>query len=138
MGNPPHITLRVREMKEFGAVLECMDGRPMRKVADYLSTSFGVRYIDTITTAGTVKHLANDTEQTGTLLANLAVSVDKHGSSQIAIVAHHDCAGNPVSSRAQRQEIVAAVDRISSLYPDADVIGLWLGENWIIEKVIKV
>lgn len=124
-------------MEQFGTVLECMDGRPQRKIADYLTTSFGVRYVDTITTAGTVKHLAQETNQTATLLENLAVSVDKHGSRQVAVVAHHDCAGNPVSDKTQRQQLVTAAGRIREIYPDTDVIAIWLNEQWIVEKVSK-
>jgi hypothetical protein len=58
-------------MDEFGTVLTCMDGRPQRKVADYLLTSLGVRNLDSITTAGTVGHLSETTDQTATLMANL-------------------------------------------------------------------
>ena len=55
-------------MERYGSVLECMDGRSQRKVADYLNTVFGVRNLDTITTAGAIRHLAEDTDQTQTLL----------------------------------------------------------------------
>ena len=120
---------------EFGTVLNCMDGRTQRKVADFLLPRFGVRHLDTITTAGTVRHLAIDTDTTPSLLANLAVSVDQHGSRHIAVVAHHDCAGNPVAERQQRQEVEIAVERLGGLYPDTEVIGLWIGSNWIVERV---
>jgi carbonic anhydrase len=116
-------------------VLECMDGRPQRKVAEYLSAFFGVSHIDTITTAGTVHHLAADTEQTAILLANLAISMNGHGSRRIAVVAHHDCAGNPVADETQREEVVTAVGRLSHLYPNAQVIGLWLDEQWNVVQV---
>ena len=122
-------------MEKFGTVLECMDGRTQRKVADYLTTSFGVRHLDTITTAGTVKHLAAETDQTPALLANVAVSIDRHGSSQIAVVAHHDCVGNPVPAKAQKAQIVEAAARLRRLYPAAEIIGLWVGENWIVERI---
>lgn len=112
-----------------------MDGRPQRKVSDFLSISFGVRHLDTITTAGIVKHLAEDTEQTATILSNLDISVAKHGSRHIAVVAHHDCAGNPITDGAQRHEVARSVTRITGIYPDADVIGLWLDEHWIVERV---
>ena len=112
-----------------------MDGRPQRIVADYLTTSFGVRHLDTITTAGTVRHLAEDTEQTSALLSNLDISVKSHGSNHIAVVAHHDCAGNPVSDRTQRQQVAAATVRLRQLYPDAEVVGLWLNEHWVVEPV---
>ena len=122
-------------MEKFGTVLTCMDGRPQRKVADYLTTSFGVRHLDTITTAGTVRHLAAETEQTPVLLENLRISIEKHGSKQVAVVAHHDCAGNPISDKAQKSEVRAAVARLLELYPRAEITGLWLNEQWIVERV---
>ena len=122
-------------MDEFGTVLGCIDGRSQRKVADYLHTSFGVRNLDTITTAGAVRHLADDTEQSRTLLANLAISVDKHGSRQIAVVAHHDCAGNTVPATTQKTQISRAMGRIRDLYPSAEVIGMWLDAHLIVERI---
>jgi carbonic anhydrase len=112
-----------------------MDGRPLRKVADYLATSFGVRHLDTITTAGMIRHLADDTDQTDTILANLDVSIEQHGSRQMAVVAHHDCAGNPLPADAQQQQLAKAVRRLRQRYPAAEVVGLWLGEHWIVEKI---
>lgn len=112
-----------------------MDGRPLRKVADYLTASFGVRNLDTITSAGMVRHLAEDTEKTDTILANLDVSIGQHGSTQIAVVAHHDCAANPVPADAQRQQVARAVRRLRQRHPDAEVVGLWLGEHWVVEKI---
>lgn len=113
-----------------------MDGRIQRKVFDYLQTTFGVRNVDTITTAGTVRHLAETTEQTTTLLANLGVSLTGHGSTQVAVVAHHDCAGNPVSDKVQKEQIGTAVARLRESYPEAEFIGLWLDANLIVEKTI--
>lgn len=125
-------------MEKFGTILQCMDGRPQRKVADYLTTSFGVRNLDTITTAGMVRHLAEDTDQTGTILDNLNLSIDQHGSQKVAVVAHHDCAGNPVSDQAQKQQVGAAVARLESLYPDVELAGFWLDENWIVERISRM
>lgn len=127
---------RVPEIENFGTVLECMDGRPLRKVADYLTTSFGVRYLDTLTTAGLVRHLAEDTTETPTILANLDVSLERHGSRQIAVVAHHDCAGNPVADNTQKQQLATAVSRLRMRHPEAEVVALWLNDRWIVEKVI--
>ena len=124
-----------RLMEEYGTVLECMDGRSQRKVADYLTTSFGVRNLDTITTAGAVRHLAENTEQTKALLDNLAISIGKHGSNQIAVVAHHDCLGNPVADNTQKTQLSQAISRIRDLYPHAEVTGLWLNAQWIVERV---
>ena len=122
-------------MNEFATVLNCMDGRVQRQVADYLATSFRARHIDTITTAGTVRHLAIDTEQTSTLLFNLRVSVDKHGSSHIAVAAHHDCAGNPVPDETQQGQVIQAVSRLGALYPDAEIVGLWVDNEWLVKRL---
>jgi hypothetical protein len=122
-------------MAIFGTVLECMDGRSQRKVADYLTTSFGVRHVDNITTAGIVRHIAEETEQTPMLLANLEVSRRAHGSNQIAVVAHSDCAGNPIPDRAQKEQLAEAVSRLKELHPDAEVVGLWLNDQLIVERV---
>lgn len=124
-------------MEKYGTVLECMDGRTQRKIADYLTTSFGVRNLDTITTAGAVRHLAENTEQTKTLLDNLAISVQNHGSNQIAVVAHHDCLGNPAPDNTQKAQLGQAIARIRDLYPDAEVTGLWLNAQWIVERAVR-
>lgn len=116
-------------------MLECIDGRPQRKVAAYLAVSFAVRHLDTITTAGLVRHLASETEQTPFLLANLDLSLNAHGSSHIAVVAHHDCAGNPVTDAEQKDQIATAVDRVAEIQPDHVVVGLWVNEHWTIEEV---
>lgn len=116
-------------------MLECMDGRPQRKVAAYLAISFGVRHLDTITTAGLVRHLASETEQTPVLLANLDLTLNTHGSGHIAVVAHHDCAGNPVTDDEQKDQIATAVDRVAGIHPDHEVVGLWVDEHWTIEEV---
>lgn len=112
-----------------------MDGRPQRKVAAYLSVAFRVRHLDTITTAGLVHHLASDTEQTPILLANLDVSLTAHGSRHIAVVAHHDCAGNPVSDEQQTQQIADVVRRLATVHPEAELVGLWVNEHWTVEVV---
>jgi carbonic anhydrase len=112
-----------------------MDGRPQRKVADYLATSFGARHLDTITTAGMVRHLFTDTEHTPVIMSNLDVSLRRHGSRHIAVVAHHDCAGNPVPDKTQKEQVSVAVARISQSYPSAEVLGLWVDEHWIISRV---
>lgn len=112
-----------------------MDGRPQRKVAAYLSVAFRVRHLDTITTAGLVRHLASDTEQTPILLANLDISLTAHGSQRVAVVAHHDCAGNPVSDEQQTQQIADAVRRLARIHPEAALVGLWVNEHWTVEEV---
>lgn len=114
-----------------------MDGRPLPKVASYLTTSFGVRNLDTITTAGAVKHLAAETGQTPIILANVDISISKHGSRHIAVVAHHDCAGNPVPAKAQRDQLARAATLLRDLYPEPEITALWVNEQGIVERVSR-
>lgn len=122
--------------ERFGTLLNCMDGRTQREISDYLLTSMGVRYLDTITTAGMVRHLAGEpTEQTAIILSDLEVSTSKHGSRKIAVAAHHDCAGNPLPDDVQESQIAAAEARLQKLHPDAGIHGLWVGENWTVKRI---
>ncbi len=122
-------------MRDFGVVLTCMDGRIQRKVSDYLLTVFGVRNLDTITAAGMIRHLAAKTERSSELLDDLDLSVAQHGSRDIAVVAHHDCAGNPTSDKVQRDQILEAMARVSTRHPDAELVGLWVDRNWTVERI---
>lgn len=127
--------LKSRGIDQFGTVVTCLDGRTHRKVSDYLTATFGVRYLDTITTAGAVKHLAETTEQTPFLLENVDISMAKHGSNQIAVVAHHDCAGNPIPENAQKRQLLAATAVVADRRPDAEVMALWVNEQWLVERL---
>lgn len=69
-------------------------------------------------------------------MRNLAVSIDVHGSKQIAVVAHHDCAGNPVPDKTQKAQVTLAVRKLRDGFPDSEVIGLWVSGRSIIERVI--
>lgn len=61
----------------------------------------------------------------------------KHGSHQIAVVAHHDCAGNPVPDNTQKTQVSRAMARIREVHPNAEVIGLWLDANLIVERIAR-
>lgn len=121
---------------QFATALTCIDGRIQRPVSDFLMTRFGAAHLDKVTRAGMVKHLtASYDPATNLIIEDLETSLDGHGSTQIALVAHHDCAGNPVSDDAQQSQLTEAVAHFRRRYPAIEVIGLWLGENWAISVV---
>jgi hypothetical protein len=74
-----------------------MDGRVQLPVIQYLQKRFDVQYVDSITEAGPNLILAkrNNAALVQATLVRLNISMDKHNSVGIAIVGHHDCAGNP-------------------------------------------
>ena len=122
-------------MSEFATVLNCMDGRVQRKVRDYLKASFGARFIDTVTAPGMVKNLAATTGRTAEILTDSRVSTVRHGSTQIAVAAHADCAGNPIPDAAQKKQLGEAMARLRHEFPDADIVALWLDSHQIVERI---
>ncbi len=68
------------------------------------------------------------------LKQKIKISIDKHGSRLIAIVGHHDCAGNPVSPEKHWAHIRKAVEIVKTWnLPSVEVIGLWVNERWEVE-----
>jgi hypothetical protein len=113
-----------------------MDGRIQTRTIDQLMTRFGARHIDNITMTGAVKHLSGTVTATGEgLLESLAVSVRAHGTTQVAIVAHAECAGNPVPDAEQKAQLRNAVISVRGRFPDLEVIALFLDPKLGFEKI---
>jgi carbonic anhydrase len=123
--------------KKFATAINCMDGRAQLPVIEFLKKKFGVDHVDVITEAGPIKALADDAdkETLASIRRRILVSVDKHHSQAIAVVGHHDCAGNPVGEAEQRRQIVRSAAVVRSWAPAAEVLGLWVNEDWQVEEV---
>ncbi|MEN6293189.1 MAG: carbonic anhydrase, partial [Methanobacterium sp.] len=70
------------------------------------------------------------------ILKEVEISISGHGSENIFVVGHYDCAGNPVDDITHKEHINTAVNRIMDLFPDLNVIGLWINESFTVEKII--
>ena len=114
----------------FATVLNCMDGRVQAPALLYLVERFGVDYVDAITEAGMVRYLSDelDSPQCRSTLDSLAISLEAHGSRQIAVVAHDDCTGNPCPADEQMRQVVEATTFVKSQFPRCEVVGLWLDD----------
>jgi hypothetical protein len=113
-----------------------MDGRIQTRTLDQVMTRFGVRYVDNITSTGAVQHLDGSVTPTGEgLLRSLAVSSEAHGTTQVALVAHAGCAGNPVADATQKQQLLRAKDVVSERFPGMEVIALFLDPRIGFEKI---
>ncbi len=121
----------------FCTALNCMDGRTQLPVIFYLQKRFRADYVDTITEPGMNLLLAGlaDKWLLQRVLAKVGISVNAHKSVGLAVVGHHDCAGNPADKQTQLEQIRAAVDTLRRLYPDLPVIGLWLGSSFSVEEL---
>lgn len=114
-----------------------MDGRVQEPIINYLKENHGVRYVDAITEPGPCKILAEnrDRQSVDSILARLKISVEKHGSKLIAVSGHYDCAGNPCGEAEQKQQVDECVKFLSPLYPDIEIIRLWIDSSW---KVFEI
>jgi len=119
---------------KFATVINCMDGRTQLPVNEWMKREFKVDYVDTITEPGPNKILAEN-KDVELIKRRVLISVNKHGSKNIAIVGHHDCAGNPVDKKAQLIHIAEAIKTVTSWNLNAGVVGLWVDENWRVNRV---
>jgi hypothetical protein len=115
-----------------------MDGRVQLPVIEYLMKTLGVEYVDSITEAAPVRWLADapDSEITRSVMSRIAVSARRHGTKTVAIVAHHDCAGNFHTKQEQLGQLARAVAYIAGTFPDLTVAGLWVDERWEVSEVV--
>ena len=121
----------------FCSAVNCMDGRVQLPVVRYLQNRFNVNYVDTITEAGPdlILSESKDTIAVKTIFDRLDISVEKHNSVGIAIVGHHDCAGNPVPKEDHINHIQKSVTLLRQQYEGLEIIGLWVDENWEVHEI---
>jgi hypothetical protein len=122
---------------EFATVINCMDGRTQLPVIEWVKNEHGVDYVDSVTEPGPVRILAEATDAAAieSIKRRVEISVKKHGSAQIVIVAHADCAGNPVDKGTQLDQLRAAAATVRSWGLEVRLDLLWLGDSWQVERV---
>lgn len=124
--------------KRFVTAINCMDGRVQDCVNRWIKNLYRADYVDVITAPGPVKILAaGEPEFMLTSIKRcLAVSAEKHRSPAVAIVAHHDCAGNPLPKEEQVGQLLLAGEKIRESFPGLRVHLLWVNEDWQVEEII--
>lgn len=122
---------------KFATAINCMDGRTQLAVIDYMKNRFGVDYVDVITEPGPIKALAENSNiaTLDSIKRRMDISVNGHGSKAVAIVCHHDCAGNPVDKATQLKQLETAVDTVASWNFDIEFVKMWIGEDWQIKVI---
>jgi len=125
---------------KFGTAINCIDGRTQQRVIDYMAQKHGVDGVDMVTFPGADGIFSSEGRAAEVELARRAVSisVERHGSKVIAVVGHHDCAGNPVDKEQHYMHIRRAVEKMQSWGFAARIIGLYVNDNWQIEEVSQI
>jgi hypothetical protein len=120
----------------FCTAINCMDGRVQAPVAAYLRRRFRARYVDVVSEPGPNGILASGKRRdlVRSIFDRVRISVGRHCSKGIAVVGHHDCAGNPVNEARQIEDLEKAVARVRAAFPALPVIGLWVDSRWRVEE----
>jgi hypothetical protein len=63
------------------------------------------------------------------------ISVNLHGSKVVAVVAHHDCAGNPVEKEKQIEQLNASINTLKSWGFAVEYLKLWVNDNWQVQVI---
>jgi carbonic anhydrase len=116
-----------------------MDGRVQRPVIEYLRKRFKVDHVDSITEPGPNLILAENENKilVQSILDRVLISVEKHGSKGIAVVGHHDCAGNPAAQGEQYEHLVKAVMLLRRHHASLEIIRLWVDRDWKVQEVVE-
>ena len=121
----------------FATAINCMDGRTQLPVIEWMKRRYQVDYVDTITEPGPVKILVEATDATAleSIKRRVEISIGKHGSTRLAIVAHADCAGNPTDDDTQLHQLRSAATTVISWGMGVQIDLLWIGDDWQVERV---
>jgi len=122
---------------KFCTVINCMDGRIQLPVVSFLQNRFNAEFVDIITEAGPNLILAEQINQTQiqSIFERLKISINTHNSIGVAIVGHHDCAGNPALKKEQINHLHQSVQLIQEQFKHIEIIALWVDEDWNVMEI---
>ncbi|MBL6989906.1 MAG: hypothetical protein ISR65_09010 [Bacteriovoracaceae bacterium] len=123
--------------KHFATAVNCIDGRVQLPVIEYLKSNYDVDYVDMITETGPIKIITEnvDSSKIERIKRLIDLSIVKHGSKHVAVVGHHDCAGNSVEKETQIEQIEASIHILKQVYEEVEFIGIWVDETFQPHKV---
>lgn len=121
----------------FCTSIHCMDGRIQEPIIEYLKEIYSITYVDTITEPGPCKILAENQDKisVNSIMERTNISINRHGSKLIAISGHYDCVGNPCDEDMQKKQIRESIKYLSNNFPEIEIIGLWIDNEWKISNV---
>jgi hypothetical protein len=122
---------------KFCTAINCMDGRTQFPVANWMKEQFHLDYVDMITEPGPDKILASaQGKLVESIKSRVQISIKAHGSKIVAIIAHNDCAGNPVDKEQHLLHVKKSIQTVRSWNLSVEkIVGLWVNEDWKVEII---
>lgn len=113
----------------FGTVVNCIDGRAQQPASDWIKLHCNVKFVDAITTPGAECALSgSDRDRAFRIQKKVKLSVERHMSSVVAVVGHHDCAANPCTAAECTEQIRRAVRTVTGWKLGTRIVGLYVNE----------
>lgn len=123
-------------MFRFGTAINCIDGRTQEAVIGYMKRNYSVDGVDMVTLPGADGIFSGRHNAEIDLVKRAVnISVEKHGSGVVAVVGHHDCAGNPGDREHHRVHLRTAMLKVESWDLAVQVLGLYVNDKWKIEEI---
>ncbi len=121
----------------FVTSVHCIDGRIQQPIIRFLKDRYTAQYVDCITEVSPCRILSDERNEGAIdqILEKISISLHYHDSRVIALSGHHDCAGNPSGRAQQIEQLHKGRHLLSVRYPEADIICLWVNQDWHIEVV---
>lgn len=121
---------------KFGTAINCIDGRTQEAVIGYMKQNQKVDGVDMVTLPGVDGVLSGEHHAEMDLVKRaVTISIERHGSGVVAVVGHHDCAGNPGDREHHRVHLRKAVLKVASWNFPVQVLGLYVNDRWKIEEI---
>lgn len=121
---------------KFGTAINCMDGRVQIPVIEWMKENYDLDFVDVITEPGPDAVMSSgNVMSVASIRSRIEISIGRHGSGVVAIVGHHDCAGNQVSREIHLDQIERSVQVIRGWGMPVEVVGLWVNEDWHVERL---
>ena len=123
-------------MSKFGTAISCIDGRIQLPVLNWIKKNYSIDFVDIVTEPGPDKTLSEkNIDSIAQIKAKVLISINAHGSKLIVVSGHHDCAANPASKKIHLKQIRKSINIVISWKLSANVIGLWVNDQWKIEQI---
>ena len=123
----------------FATVIDCIDGRTKQAVIAWMQSAAQADFVDMITEPGPEKVLTQGTPAfLEDIKRQVRISMEAHHSQCLGIVAHAECAGNPVSDEQHQQQVRQSVEVVAAWGLPLRIIGLWVNHDWQVEKLCEV